>query len=404
MIDIAGITAITITSFLTLLIALKWNDISKVIFIALAIRIVFLIINNNFFYLPDGDMDALNFEEKAWNMSREGFLNIFNFYKGPDPYFISVMLAIPYSILGRSILMAQSLSILFGVGSVFLGWLVAKKLWNNEAAIKVAWTIALFPSVISYSVLTMREVYISFFFLLAIYGIICWGKDKSYKSIFITFLGFVGASFFHGALSVGLIVFILLISLHSFYKSLKLIKAKIISIKQILLIILSSFIIFLYVTDKIHIPYLKNFSSSLDSNRLKILMIPNTKGDATYPQWLKVNHNVEFLYKIPIRTLYFLFSPFPWDVKKLSHLVGVIDGFLYIVLVYLIFLNRKAIWKNPALRIILLILICYFIVFGIGTTNFGTGLRHRVKFVFGLILLAGPLIPSLNFSNKNKIK
>ena len=55
--------------------------------------------------------------------------------------------------------MAHSFSILFGVASVFLGWLLAKKIWDNHTAIKVGWVIALFPSLVSYSVLTMRGLY-----------------------------------------------------------------------------------------------------------------------------------------------------------------------------------------------------------------------------------------------------
>ena len=38
------------------------------------------------------------------------------------------------------------------MGSVFMGWFVAKKIWNETIAIKVGWTIALFPSLILYSV------------------------------------------------------------------------------------------------------------------------------------------------------------------------------------------------------------------------------------------------------------
>ena len=68
-----------------------------------------------------------------------------------------------------------------------------------------------------------------------------------------------------------------------------------------------------------------------------------------------------------------------------------------------IFLNRKNIWRDPALRIILLILICYFLVFGIGVSNFGSGIRHRSKFIFGLILLAGPFLPKFFLSKKNKL-
>ena len=69
-------------------------------------------------------------------------------------------------------------------------------------------------------------------------------------------------------------------------------------------------------------------------------------------------------------------------------------------LVFLIFCNRKAIWQDPALRIILIILFCYIIIWGVGVSNFGAGSRHRSKFVIQFILLAAPLIPRLYLSRK----
>ena len=116
MFDFIGLIAIILLCLISLLFVYRWQEISKIIFVALLIRILFLIINNYFFYLPDGDMDALNVEARAWNWSKGGFLNTFNYYKGPDAYFISFFYSIPYSLFGRSILMLQSISILFGVG------------------------------------------------------------------------------------------------------------------------------------------------------------------------------------------------------------------------------------------------------------------------------------------------
>ena len=162
--DLIGFIAISLVFFITLLFAFRWKAVSKILLVAFFIRVLFLIINNYFFYLPDGNMDALNFELKAYKWSRDGFFGVFNYYVGPDAYFLSVLLAIPYSLFGRSMLMAQSFSILVSIGSVFLGWLLSKKLWDNRTAIKVGWTIALFPTLVSYSVLTMREAYVTFFF------------------------------------------------------------------------------------------------------------------------------------------------------------------------------------------------------------------------------------------------
>jgi len=78
----------------------------------------------------------------------------------------------------------------------------------------------------------------------------------------------------------------------------------------------------------------------------------------------------------------------------------VLDSFLYMILVYFIFRNRKVIWNDPALRIILIVLIAYIIIYGVGVSNFGSSIRHRSKFAIELILLAAPLIPRFIFFKK----
>ena len=104
-----------------------------------------------------------------------------------------------------------------------------------------------------------------------------------------------------------------------------------------------------------------------------------------------------------VRTLYFLISPLPWEVRKIQHLLGLFDGLFYLFLLVLIFWNRKLIMKDPGLRNISIILLSFIITFSWGVGNFGTGLRHRAKFLVGILLLAAPLIPKFSFSRK-KIK
>lgn len=404
MFDVLGLTAISFIFLINLIIGFKWPQIFTILLVAFIIRFLFLIINNHFFYLPDGDMDGLIFEQRGWVWSQEGFFHVFDHFSGPDTYFLSFLIAIPYSLIGRSFLMIQSISILFGLGSVFLGWLIAKKLWDNSTAIKVGWIIALFPSLVSYSVLIMREVYICFFLLLAIYGVVNWSKLKDYKSIFLAIFGFIVATFFHGASIIGLIVFLLIITFESLKKSFKLILSKKINFKSLMAIIFSLIILASYTSNKISIPYLDNFETATNPDHLKMVINSKVRGDASYPEWTKIHStNIELLYKIPIRAIYFILSPFPWEVKKLSHLIGLFDSLLYATLVFLIFLNFKVIWRDPALKIILIILLFYFVVFGVGVGNFGTGIRHRSKFVIELILLAAPLIPKLTLFNKKRI-
>ena len=56
-------------------------------------------------------------------------------------------------------------------------------------------------------------------------------------------------------------------------------------------------------------------------------------------------------------------------------------------LVFLVIRNRKVIWKDPALKLILIILLSYILIFAVGVGNFGTGIRHRSKFVLMLLIL-----------------
>jgi 4-amino-4-deoxy-L-arabinose transferase-like glycosyltransferase len=401
MADLLGLTSISLVCLLIYFVGLRYPETSKIIYIALIVRVIVLLIGHYIVPLPDSTADAESFEGDAWDLGQLGFFNLSSSFKGPDPYFISWFIAIPYSLFGRSILMAQSISLIFGIGSIILSYFLAKKLWNNRIAYKVAWTVALFPSLILYSVLVMREVFIVFFLLLALYGIVNWVKTDKSKWILIAILGFIGATFFHGAMLVGLIVFMIIFGIKSLNRFLKLLLKFRINFRYVIFILLFLSISGLYISNKIHVPYLGTFESGTNLQYLSQKTEIATAGDASWPKWTIAKSPIELLYKGPIRAIYIVFSPFPWDVKKTTHLIGLFDAFLYFYLSILILLNIKVIWKDPCLKIILILLLSYIFVFGIGVGNFGTGIRHRSKFVVMFILLAAPLLKGI-ILNKRK--
>ncbi len=397
--DLLGFCSIAFVSLIVVFVAIKRPEISKIIFVALIARILVMLFGHYFVHLPDTTNDALGFEWGAWNWAQDGFINVLKNYPGINSFFYSWVIAIPYSLFGRSILMMQSIGLLFGIGSVFLGWLLAKKLWDDRIANKVGWILALFPSLVLYSITPLREVYSSFFILVAIIGMVNWTKTDSLKSIILAMIGFIGAGFFHGALTLGGVVFLVIVSIRSFKEILKSIVIGRISRRNIIIAVLSLSIFGIYFSNNLKLEYLGTFES-LKLKKIQNTILVRMKGNATYAKWTKINSEIEIIYKLPARAAYFLFSPFPWDAKKPFHWIGVVDGFLYMILVYLIFLNRKTIWRDPALRIILIILVFYILMFGVGVSNFGAGARHRSKFVLELILLAAPLIPIFNFKKK----
>ena len=403
MADLIGFNAIAFVAFITIIIALRLPSIASILFVAFTVRLFTIIIGHYIFDLPDSSADALNFEKQAWDIGQHGFFNVLRNFEGPDSRFVSWLIAIVYSFFGRSLLMAQSISLFFGIGCVVLGWKLGYVLWDNHTAKKIGWTIALFPSLILYSVSFLREVYVCFFLLVAIYGVVNWAKNEDFKSIIIAMIGFIGAAFFHGAMLIGAITFIAIIFITSFNKVFRLLKYNFISLKNFILLIFCIIILGLYLLNFINIQYLGTFEKTTDLENLFYKTEISTKGVASFPDWTVINSPIELIYKSPIRAIYFIFSPFPWDVKNIEHLIGIFDSILYFYLSILIFRNRAVIWRDKALRYTLIILVFYIIVFGIGVGNFGTAIRHRSKFVIIIILLAGPLLKRLVF-NKSATK
>ena len=401
--DLLGITTIFLVSIITWIVAIRSPGIFNILIGALIIRIFILLIGHYITTLPDSTSDAVGFEIKAWKLAQEGFFSLPIQFEFSPFVFFSWLHAIPYSLFGRSVLMAQSISLFFGIGTIFFGWKLANIVWGNHIANKVGWTMALFPSLILYSVLFMREIYICFFLVLALYGVVTWIKTNSLKSIILSFVGFIGATLFHGAMFVGAIFFTIIITLKYFKDFFKLIVNFKINLKNLIFIFIFVIISGSYLTNKININYLGTFSEI----NTKIFLEKTGyayRGDASWPEWTKAKTGIELIYKAPVRSVYFVLSPFPWDVKKTKHLIGMFDAFLYWYLSFLILCNIKVIWKDPALRVLLLLLLFYIFVFGFGIGNFGTGIRHRVKFVFLFILLASPLLKNFTFKNSEKNK
>lgn len=398
--DLIGFISIALVALMMFLIASRWPGISKIIFVAFVMRVFFLLLGHYVVDLPDSGADARNFENEAWFLAQDGFINLINNFKGPDSDFISWVIAIPYSLFGRSLLMANSITLFFGMMSIFLTWKIALKIWDGHSANKAAWIITLLPSMNLYSVVLLREIYVIFFLLIAFNGVVNWVKTNNLSSIAWAITGFIGATFFHTAIILGAVSFLTIIAITALKKFFKLLFNLKISFKSLLILSVAiSFFSIDYSLPKIG--KIINFKDAIYVQSKIDQINKKRTNDAAYPEWTTINPTTELFYKGPLKTIYFLFSPFPWDIKKLSHLIGFLDSLIYLWLIYLIIKNIKIIWDDPALRIISIILMIYILAFGLGVSNFGTSIRHRVKFVSLFIILSAPFLPKF-FIKKDK--
>lgn len=357
---------------------------------AFLLRIICVLLSYyNLITLPDSYGDADFFEAKVIEYSRNyGFFIIFDFFVY-DSLLIFKIISLFYTIFGESKLMAQGLSAGFGTASVYLVYKLSLKIWDHNSAKKAAWFAALFPTLILYSAFTLREVYIVFFLLIALNGIVNYFNKNNFFSFFQAFISFYILLFIHGAAAFGGFIFLFyLISILIKTLIIKLFKFKI-SLFNLMIISILFIPIILLLTDQFRIPYLPNL---FDLSTIKFkanIVITDT---ASYPSFFIINNNYELFTKILVRAIYFLFSPFIWDIKTTYHMIGLFDAMLYLLLSYYIIVNWKFIWNNQITRFLILLFLSYIILHGLGTGNFGTGIRHRSKFVVILIILAAPKI------------
>ena len=89
MADLLGFTSILIVSLVTLIIALRWPGISKILFVGLIIRVFFLLTDHFFILLPESTGDSVEFEMHAWDLARNVFLSVLSNFD-LNPLFFSV--------------------------------------------------------------------------------------------------------------------------------------------------------------------------------------------------------------------------------------------------------------------------------------------------------------------------
>ena len=100
---------------------------------------------------------------------------------------------------------------------------------------------------------------------------------------------------------------------------------------------------------------------------------------ANYLNNYEMNSVLDFVFVAPLKLIYFVFSPMPYDVRGFRDLIAVVlDSSFYYFLIYLIFKSRNVI-RGSVLKIFpKIFFILFFIMsmgFALGTQNSATAIR-----------------------------
>ena len=404
---IVGFQGVCLAIIAAYILALRYPGLKLIIWIALIIRLFAVLFNEFISKLPDTNADAGRFEAKTWfyaQMPVFDFINSFN--SDSKAYTFTWFLSVFYRVLGRSPLLLESINIITSLFCIILvykiSFLVSDEIKKSKQSAAI---FAFFPSVILYSVIILREVYIVFFILIIAFFILKWLKSNQIKFALISLFLFLPLYFLHGGLMIGAVMFFIILIYFSIKNICIAFKNNHILIPQMVFILFTLIIIGIAINklSTLNIPYLGNITNIFTLSRIFFQAEVTNLGGSAYPGWLIPNSISSFFLLIFPRLIYFLFSPFIWDIKAINHLLGLVDGIMILILFYFIIKGLLLKKLNNFVSILLIILIPLLITYSWGVGNFGTALRHRVKFIPVFIAISTIYVPKITLTKKSEV-
>lgn len=350
-----------------------------VVFVGLLLRTLMLCLD---LYVDDvtllhSGLDSEEFYRKSAVPYQRGTLFTEGYSKGAYNIFMSTL----FALVGPSRLWAQYTNIVLGILSMLsiyssIGIIQGGSLFQR----RITWLVTLFPMAVLFSSILLREAFVNFLVALSVQCILSWGLQKAKIRFAIGAIGFVIlASFFHSGVIGVLPAYFMMFALYNpKKKALELSTQRILYGAGILLIGLVGIAVggqaLLYKFNKLE---------SVDD---LTKMEANVRGGSVYLQGLKISSWGTFALYTPIRMVYFLFSPMPWDWRGFKDIItSLLDSSLYAYCLYAVWRFRRKLNRYPILWAMLIAIFMSTLIFSLGVENSGTAMRHRYK-LFSLFL------------------
>ena len=382
--------------FLLIPVVIKNKNAKILVFSFLFLRIFLLYLDyygKNIFMVLHSGGDSERFYEWALVISKNlSMMKEISYTKYTD------FLGILYWIIGDQRFFSQFINVILGMWSIFVFYKILDlfKLKNTTKLFLLA-LYGFYPQNIIFSSILLREALIQFFFIYSMLFFIKWLQQNNRINIFKTLIFIALSSFFHPGMILGLLVYgfmflFLDVEKYRFNFTLK---------KMAFLALFCSFslAIIMYnsslLTGKLAILAIQENSSLLENYQSKSGI---EEGGATYLRNFEVNSPIDLVIFTPLRLVYFIFSPMPYDVRGLGDIGAIIlDSSFFYFLTFIIIRNWKI--MNSSLfkifpKVFFILFLMISIGFAIGTENSGTAMRHRAK-LFPTLIIAVIFIESI---------
>lgn len=336
----------------------KNKTIFMILTFGLLIRLAALWYDQSVALLPFNTGDSYKFHELAVETAEALPDVLLEHFTG----FYSQVLGVVYYFFGPYRFFGQYLNVVFVV-------LAATKLIDIAELLKIKdkntilmislWLFMPIPFLMGYALIREGSMY--YLIVLGVYHFLKWFEKYNPIYIVLTILPIYIASLYHeGAL------YILPAMIYAFLfydKKKEKINFNFINIMFLIVAVIGAIII---VT--------QNADSFIDKTNAE------TGGGSTYLAALEINNPIEFIMYAPIKGFYLLYSPMPWLIRGgLDILTFVFDTCLWGYATYNILRNFRKI--DTKYKMLFLAIFVAGMVYGMGTHNTGTAMRHRNKFM-----------------------
>lgn len=377
------ILGIIIIRTISLIVFHQTKKIILILLVALVLRLGLALFPVYIAPLPDSQTDALAFEQTGWNFSQslqEGLPIELPEYGGLYSAFIGFI----YYIFGQSFFLIQMPNVFVGVLIVFNIYRIGAFLWGERFGQRAAWVSTFFPTLILYAAMTRRETFIIYFLTLSLYYLLRWYDKGEIKLFIFSSLIILFGGILHSVLTLGLLV-------HGYLVLKRWFKECIIRRSKYCIKIATAGLLILIIIGAVlmsGLGFYQKFRNLKTLDDVGHYQAYTARGRAAYLENLILAKPIDIIWQFPIRVIYFLFTPFPWMISSITDIIGFADVIFYIVLMIHAW-KRSSTWlyNKRALPLTLMFLI-FLAVFAMGTSNYGTAIRHRLKIVPMLIIWA----------------
>lgn len=281
---------------------------------------------------------------------------------------------------GFAPLLMVTLNCIVGALTVWLAYRVAAELVGRDAAVRAAWLTALFPSLILWSSMNLRDVWVLLAFLSFAFAIVSFGQRRWDTAVLAAVIGTGDIYLFRPYLvplvAAGLLAGAMLSSARR--PSTTLIMGALLGVGVLALAA--------YLPAKL----LPNIGVDSTLQQISAMRRNLGTGGSAYLQQVRFHSARDVLGFLPIGMAYFMLSPFPWLVSGFRQLITLPEMLVWYWLIPRVIRGiRVAFRRSPSETLTLLsLVVCLAIPYSIVSANMGTAYRHRAQVLVFLLIFA----------------